>query len=140
MCRQDADSFRFFTLNAVQVRNIGVSNESSYGVMKFIQAAESAGLPRICSIQNSYSLLVRGPFETDLAEVRWEGLMRARARVCVYSVCTQKARAHHSSRYAFTQGGTPQTPSSRSCELGCRLRAALDDEDGLKGLAASGTI
>lgn len=33
-----------------------------------LQAAEQLGLPRIVSIQNSYSLLVRGPFETDLAE------------------------------------------------------------------------
>lgn len=33
-----------------------------------LQAAEQLGLPRIVSIQNSYSLLVRGPWETDLAE------------------------------------------------------------------------
>ncbi|KAG7672021.1 hypothetical protein Ndes2526B_g07022 [Nannochloris sp. 'desiccata'] len=54
---------------AGKVRYIGVSNETSYGVMKFCQAAESSSLPKIVSIQNSYSLLVRGPFETDLAEV-----------------------------------------------------------------------
>jgi len=52
-----------------KVRYIGVSNETSYGVMKFITAAEQLGLPRIQTIQNSYSLLVRGAFETDLAEV-----------------------------------------------------------------------
>lgn len=52
-----------------KVRYVGVSNETSYGVMKFCQAAESCGLPKIVSIQNSYSLLVRGPFETDLVEV-----------------------------------------------------------------------
>lgn len=52
-----------------KVRYIGVSNETSYGVMKFCQAAEMSGLPKIVSIQNSYSLLVRGPFETDLVEV-----------------------------------------------------------------------
>ena len=55
---------------AGKVRYIGVSNETSYGVMKFIQAAAAIpGLPKIVSIQNSYSLLVRGGFETDLAEV-----------------------------------------------------------------------
>ncbi|PSC73609.1 aldo-keto reductase-like [Micractinium conductrix] len=54
---------------AGKVRHIGVSNETSFGVMRFIQAAEQAGLPRIVSIQNSYSLAVRGSFETDLAEV-----------------------------------------------------------------------
>lgn len=56
-------------VKAGKVRHIGVSNETSYGVMRFIQAAEQAGLPRIVSIQNSYSLLTRGGFETDLAEV-----------------------------------------------------------------------
>jgi aryl-alcohol dehydrogenase-like predicted oxidoreductase len=54
---------------AGKVRYVGVSNETSYGVMSFCAAAEAAGLPRITSIQNSYSLLVRGQFETDLAEV-----------------------------------------------------------------------
>jgi hypothetical protein len=34
-----------------------------------LQAAEQLGLPRICSIQNAYSLLSRVPYETDLAEV-----------------------------------------------------------------------
>lgn len=53
----------------VQVRHVGVSNETSYGVMRFIQAAEQSGLPRIVSIQNSYNLLVRSAFDTDLAEV-----------------------------------------------------------------------
>ena len=34
-----------------------------------LQAAEQLGLPRMVSIQNSYSLVVRGGFETDLSEV-----------------------------------------------------------------------
>ena len=42
----------------LQVRYIGVSNETSYGVMRFAQLAEQLGLPKIVSIQNSYSLLV----------------------------------------------------------------------------------
>ena len=45
-----------------------MSNETSYGVTRFCQLAEQHGLPRIVSIQNSYSLLVRTAFETDLAE------------------------------------------------------------------------
>lgn len=69
-----------------QVRYVGVSNETSYGVMRFIQASEALGLPRIVSIQNSYSLLVRGPFETDLAEVGgvgpWSRQHRGRAPAC----------------------------------------------------------
>ncbi|KAF7043827.1 hypothetical protein CFC21_053137 [Triticum aestivum] len=52
-----------------KVRYIGVSNESSYGVMEFVQAAKLQGLPKIVSIQNSYSLIVRCRFEVDLVEV-----------------------------------------------------------------------
>jgi hypothetical protein len=46
------------------------SNETSYGVTEFTRLARETGLPRIASIQNSYSLLARINFETDLAEVR----------------------------------------------------------------------
>ncbi|XP_042517380.1 protein tas isoform X2 [Macadamia integrifolia] len=52
-----------------KVRYIGVSNETSYGVMEFVHAAQDEGLPKIVSIQNSYSLLVRCGFEVDLVEV-----------------------------------------------------------------------
>ncbi|XP_039038535.1 protein tas [Hibiscus syriacus] len=51
-----------------KVRYIGVSNETSYGVMEFVHAAKVEGLPKIVSIQNSYSLMVRR-FEVDLIEV-----------------------------------------------------------------------
>jgi len=52
-----------------KVRSFGLSNESSFGVMSFCQKAEQMGLPKPVSIQNSYSLLVRTLFETDLVEV-----------------------------------------------------------------------
>ncbi|RWR83974.1 protein tas [Cinnamomum micranthum f. kanehirae] len=52
-----------------KVRYIGVSNETSYGVMEFVHAAKVEGLPKIVSIQNSYSLLVRCKYEVDLVEV-----------------------------------------------------------------------
>lgn len=51
---------------ASQVRYIGVSNETSYGVMEFVHAAKVEGLPKIVSIQNSYSLLVRCRFEGEI--------------------------------------------------------------------------
>ena len=52
-----------------KVRHIGVSNETSFGVTEWLRAArEREGMPAICSIQNSYSLITRGAFETDLAE------------------------------------------------------------------------
>ncbi|CAN1128430.1 Protein tas [Linum perenne] len=52
-----------------KVRYIGVSNETSFGVMEFVHASKVGGFPKIVSIQNSYSLLVRCPFEIDLSEV-----------------------------------------------------------------------
>ena len=41
-----------------------MSNETSYGVMEFVHAAKVEGLPKIVSIQNNYSLLVRTHFES----------------------------------------------------------------------------
>jgi aryl-alcohol dehydrogenase-like predicted oxidoreductase len=52
-----------------KVRYVGVSNETPYGVMKFTQLAEKLGLPKIVSIQNSYSMLVRSDYESSLVEV-----------------------------------------------------------------------
>jgi len=56
-------------IEAGKVRYVGLSNETSYGVMRFCEVARQAGLPKVHTIQNSYSLLVRGSYETDLAEV-----------------------------------------------------------------------
>ncbi|KAG0581495.1 hypothetical protein KC19_4G256800 [Ceratodon purpureus] len=52
-----------------KVRYVGVSNETSWGVMEFTRLANELNLPKIVSIQNSYSLLVRTQFEVDLVEV-----------------------------------------------------------------------
>jgi aryl-alcohol dehydrogenase-like predicted oxidoreductase len=49
------------------IRWIGVSNETAWGVMRFVAEAEKRGLPRIASIQNAYNLVNR-TFETGLAE------------------------------------------------------------------------
>ena len=51
-----------------KIRHVGLSNETSWGTMKWLQIAEDNGLPRMASIQNEYSLLCRR-FEPDLAEV-----------------------------------------------------------------------
>ncbi|KAL8260323.1 hypothetical protein R6Q59_028276 [Mikania micrantha] len=55
-------------IDAGKIRFVGVSNETPYGVMKFIQAAENnPAYPRIISVQNSYNLLCRN-FDAGLAE------------------------------------------------------------------------
>ncbi len=53
---------------AGKIRHIGLSNETPWGVMKYLAIAEKEGLPRIQSIQNPYSLLNRS-FEVGNAEI-----------------------------------------------------------------------
>lgn len=42
-----------------KVRHVGLSNETPWGVMKFLQTAKEKNLPRMMSIQNVYSLVNR---------------------------------------------------------------------------------
>lgn len=51
-----------------KIRHIGLSNESAWGTMMWLQIAKRLGGPRVQSIQNEYSLLCR-LFDTDLAEL-----------------------------------------------------------------------
>lgn len=55
-------------VTAGKVRYIGVSNETPWGVMSYLQLAEKHNLPRIVSIQNPYNLLNRS-FEVGLSEI-----------------------------------------------------------------------
>jgi aryl-alcohol dehydrogenase-like predicted oxidoreductase len=50
-----------------KIRHAGVSNETPWGLMRFLHLSETKGLPRVVSIQNPYSLLNR-TFEIGLAE------------------------------------------------------------------------
>ena len=54
-------------VKAGKIRHIGVSNETPWGVMQYLQLSETRAYPRIVSIQNPYSLLNRS-FEIGLAE------------------------------------------------------------------------
>jgi len=60
------------TFNALikegKIRHIGLSNETAWGLNKWLQLAEQNNLPRMASIQNEYSLLCRH-FEPDLSEI-----------------------------------------------------------------------
>jgi aryl-alcohol dehydrogenase-like predicted oxidoreductase len=51
-----------------KVRHIGISNETPWGVMQYLNSAKEQQLPRILSIQNPYNLLNRS-FEVGLAEI-----------------------------------------------------------------------
>jgi aryl-alcohol dehydrogenase-like predicted oxidoreductase len=54
-------------VKAGKVRNLGLSNETPWGVMRYLHHAEVDGLARPVSIQNPYNLLNRS-FEVGLAE------------------------------------------------------------------------
>jgi aryl-alcohol dehydrogenase-like predicted oxidoreductase len=65
------------TLEALQafvrqgkIRHVGLSNETPWGIMRFLQAADRLDLPRVVSVQNPYSLLNRS-YEVGAAEVSW---------------------------------------------------------------------
>lgn len=67
-------------VKAGKIRHIGISNETPWGLMNYLQVAEKNGLPRPMSIQNSYSLLNRS-FEVGLAEMA----IREKAGLLAYS-------------------------------------------------------
>ena len=46
-------------VKAGKIRHVGLSNESAWGTMSFLQALGGPGLPRVASIQNAYNLLNR---------------------------------------------------------------------------------
>lgn len=55
-------------INAGKIKHFGLSNDTSWGTMKYIQLAEKHGLPRVASVQNEYSLLYQHD-DPYLAEV-----------------------------------------------------------------------
>jgi len=66
-------------VTAGKIREFGVSNETPYGAMKFLEASKK-GLPRVKTIQNAYSLINRG-YENGLAEIS----MREEVGLLAYS-------------------------------------------------------
>ncbi|MCF8320035.1 MAG: NADP(H)-dependent aldo-keto reductase [Flavobacterium sp.] len=55
-------------INQGKIRNIGVSNETPWGLMRFLEESKKHNLPRMATIQNPYSLVNRS-FEVGLSEV-----------------------------------------------------------------------
>jgi aryl-alcohol dehydrogenase-like predicted oxidoreductase len=54
-------------VEAGKIRHLGLSNESTWGVMQYITEAERGSGPRVVSLQNAYNLVNR-TFEVNLAE------------------------------------------------------------------------
>ena len=55
-------------MDAGKIREIGLSNETPWGVSKYLELSKEKDLPRMMSIQNPYSLLNR-TYEVGLAEI-----------------------------------------------------------------------
>ncbi|WP_130536545.1 NADP(H)-dependent aldo-keto reductase [Thiomicrorhabdus indica] len=58
-------------VKAGKIRTIGLSNETAWGAMQFLNLAKSMGLEKIVSVQNPYNLLNRS-YEVGLAEVAYQ--------------------------------------------------------------------
>lgn len=100
------------------IRHIGVSNETSWGVMRFVNEAEKNGLPRIATIQNAYHLLNR-TFEIGLAEIA----QREDVGLLAYSPLAQGyltgkyqngARPEGARTTLFNRGQRYETPSAEA--------------------------
>ena len=63
-----------------KVRYIGLSNESAWGLSKFLELSKLQDLPRVMSVQNPYNLLNR-TYEVGLAEIS----IRERSGLLAYS-------------------------------------------------------
>ena len=68
-------------VKAGRIRHIGVSNETPYGVMRFIAESNARNLPRMASIQNAYNLANRS-FEDGGLE---EACVREKVSLLAYS-------------------------------------------------------
>ena len=55
-------------VTAGRIRHVGVSDDTAWGVMTYLNLAKQHNLPRMMSIQNEYSLLCRW-FDKDLTEI-----------------------------------------------------------------------
>ena len=71
-------------VKAGRIRHFGVSNETSYGVMRFLAESNARQLPRVQSIQNVYNLVSR-KFEEGLDEIA----MREGVGLLAYSPLAQ---------------------------------------------------
>lgn len=61
-------------IDAGKIRYIGLSNETPWGVMKFLEIAKKYNLPEIQTVQNAYNL-IRREYEVGLAEISsYEGI------------------------------------------------------------------
>lgn len=104
-----------------KIRHLGVSNESSWGTMRFVFESEKGTGPRVTTLQNAYNLLNR-TFEVNLAEV----CDREEISFLAYSPVAQGyltgkydhgARPQGSRSQLFDRGQRYETPNAAETQL-----------------------
>ena len=69
-----------------KIRHVGLSNETPWGLSKFLEISKNKNLPRMLSVQNPYNLLNRS-YEVGLAEMsvrEQSGLLAYSPLACGY--------------------------------------------------------
>ncbi|MGC4025673.1 MAG: aldo/keto reductase [Mesorhizobium sp.] len=108
-------------VKAGKIRHFGVSNESSWGVMRYIAESDKGVGPRVATLQNAYNLVNR-TFEVNLAEVS----DREDVSLLAYSPVAQGyltgkydhgARPQGSRSQLFNRGQRYETPNAAETQL-----------------------
>jgi aryl-alcohol dehydrogenase-like predicted oxidoreductase len=86
-----------------RIRHFGLSNESSWGVMRYLAESEKGVGPRVASLQNAYNLVNR-TFEVNLAEV----CRREEVSLLAYSPLAQGYLSGKYDRGALPDGSRKQ--------------------------------
>ena len=81
-----------------KIRHVGLSNETPWGTMKYLETSEKHNLPRMRTIQNSYSLIHRA-YEYGMSEVS----MRENIGLLAYSPLAQGVLSGK-----YLNGGKPE--------------------------------
>ncbi|QPC87493.1 aldo/keto reductase [Mesorhizobium sp. NBSH29] len=108
-------------VKAGKIRHLGLSNESSWGVMRYLFESEKGNGPRVATLQNAYNLVNR-TFEVNLAEV----CEREDVGLLAYSPLAQGyltgkydngARPAGSRTALFNRGSRYETPNAAETQL-----------------------
>ncbi|WP_413737191.1 NADP(H)-dependent aldo-keto reductase [Sodalis sp. RH21] len=120
-------------VRAGKIRYLGISNETPWGAMRYLQLAEKHDLPRIVTVQNPYSLLNRS-FEVGMAEIsQFEGLELLAYSSLAFGTLTGKylngarpAGARNTLFSRFTRYSAPHTQQAIAEYAALAARYGLD--------------
>ncbi|XBS69012.1 NADP(H)-dependent aldo-keto reductase [Acerihabitans sp. KWT182] len=120
-------------VRAGKIRYLGISNETPWGAMRYLQLAEKHDLPRIVTVQNPYSLLNRS-FEVGMAEIsKFEGLELLAYSSLAFGTLTGKylngakpAGARNTLFSRFQRYSSPQTQRAVAEYVALAGRVGLD--------------